>query len=56
MKRRRMTEAEGRTETKVIWAVIIVIVLLITLSLYGWLSGAWERDPLNSGYGTSDKS
>jgi hypothetical protein len=56
MIKRRMTAAEGRTETKVIWAVIILIVLLIALALYGWLSGAWQADPINSGYGTSDKS
>jgi hypothetical protein len=45
-----------KRETKVIWLVVIVIVLLIVLALYGFFSGAWERDPLNSGYGTSDKS
>jgi uncharacterized Rmd1/YagE family protein len=47
---------EPRKETKVIWLVIIVIVLLIVLALYGYFSGAWQADPLNSGYGTSDKS
>jgi flagellar basal body-associated protein FliL len=54
--KRHMTEAEGRKETKVVWLMVIVIVLLIALALYGWLSGAWQADPLNSGYGTSDKS
>jgi len=48
MKRRRMTTAEGRTETKIIWTVAIVIVLLIALALYGWLSGAWQADPINA--------
>jgi nitric oxide reductase large subunit len=48
MIKRRMTQAEGRTETKVIWAVVVVIVLLIVLALYGWFSGAWLADPINA--------
>jgi len=48
MKRRRMTAAEGRTETKVIWTAAIAIVLLIALALYGYLTGAWDADPINA--------
>jgi hypothetical protein len=34
--------------------VIIVMVLLIALALYGYLSGSWDNPEI--GYGTSDKS
>jgi hypothetical protein len=54
MKRRRMTASDGGTE--LIWAVVIAIVLMVVLALYGYLTGAWERDPLNSGYGISENS
>jgi hypothetical protein len=28
--------------------MLIILIAMIVLALYGWLSGAWEQDPLNS--------
>jgi hypothetical protein len=50
----KMKQSEGRKETKIIWMVVILIVLLIALALYGYLSNAWDNPEI--GYGTSDKS
>jgi hypothetical protein len=44
-----MTEREARIETRVIWATVILIVTMIALALYGYLTGAWERAESNSG-------
>jgi hypothetical protein len=42
MRRRRMTKAEIHGENVLICVMLVIIVLLISLALYGYLSGAWE--------------
>jgi hypothetical protein len=43
--KRRMTEREGKRETRIIWTITIVIVIIIGIALYGYMTGAWERAP-----------
>jgi hypothetical protein len=46
MIKRRMTEKEGRRENWFIYAFVALLVLMMALALYGYLSGAWETTPL----------
>jgi hypothetical protein len=42
MRRKRLTNAETAQENRFIWAFVIIIVIMLGIALYGYLSGYWE--------------
>jgi flagellar basal body-associated protein FliL len=43
IEKRRMTDAEGRKETRFIWVMVAVVVLILLMALFGYLTGRWEE-------------
>jgi hypothetical protein len=39
--KKRMSESEARKETRAIWAMVIIIMVVVALALYGYLTGSW---------------
>jgi hypothetical protein len=35
----------NRRETRFIWVMIAIIAVIISIALYGYLTGAWDQPP-----------